>query len=1110
MKLVLLIALIALYPVLAAGQARTAESIVSIPHSQLGTTARNGSVRHVINGLEGTTPCQAGGSGAIAYRINGVWECPKLTPGIGTGDVLGPSASAVGEMMVYGSTSGKNAGRSNTLNGIALLTSGVVTGLASTGSGNVVRSAGPVITGVNASNIFDSGTIPPARVISGTLTNQRCLRLNNTGQIEVAANDCGTGGGGAPGGVSGNLAFNESGAFGGLSNTSYDSSTGRLLLTQKANGNDTLTLARFTDSSPVGTLLRVRDATNTTDLFAVNANGSVFTSSTITVTNTAAPATPSAGNTILWTDLTDKNLKAKDDAGNVSATVRAITCTGTDKLSAISSAGVPTCSADQTSGGGSGITTLNALTAATQTFADVDDTNVTLAWSSVTSTHTLTVGWTGTLAKARQNAATVYNDASNTWTTGAQDFGSVASLKVPTATGASPSASALIAYDSTSNTLEYGENGTNRTVANTAGSQTFANKTLDNSNTLNIRDTLLTLQDNVDSTKTVNFELSSITTGTNRVVTVANAASVTVQPTTATTDQFVTHIDSTGLQVKAQPTFAGIGGSLAVTQGSTGQSTVSQGDLLFGSTTNVWSRLAKSTSATRYLSNTGASNNPAWAQVDLTNGVIGLLPPANWSPLTTKGDLAVHNGTTTTRQAVGTNGFALLADSTQTTGVRWGAITATAGGSTTQLQSNSAGSLAGISGATTDGTAVTFSAGNIIVGSTASAPTPSLGRLYVDSDDNKLYYGINGTDWGEVFVSGLSVVNLASANVTGVLPIANGGTSFSDTTFSGSTHKLVTTTGTLTSGRCAEWDASGNIIQAAAACSSGGSGTINSATITQVAFYTGATTLSGDAGMLYDSATDTLSVGGPGNFGAITSAGNVTIPNTGLRLLDTDATHPLVIVPGSNLTVARNFTITTGDAARTLSMSGNLTVAADFATSGANALTLTTTGATNVTLPTTGTVATLAGTEALTGKTVNGLTITTSTGTLTVANGKTATLSNTLTFTGTDSSSVAFGGGGTVAYTVASGTSALGTSAIASGTCATVVTTAATGTATTDVIGWGFNGDPTGVTGYAPSANGMLTIIAYPSANNVNFKVCNNLAASVTPGTITLNWRVTR
>lgn len=98
--------------------------------------------------------------------------------------------------------------------------------------------------------------------------------------------------------------------------------------------------------------------------------------------------------------------------------------------------------------------------------------------------------------------------------------------------------------------------------------------------------------------------------------------------------------------------------------------------------------------------------------------------------------------------------------------------------------------------------------------------------------------------------------------------------------------------------------------------------------------------------------------------------------------------------------------------------------------------------------------------------------------------------------------------GGT--QSVASGTSALGTSAISSGACASVVTTTATNVATTDVINWGFNGDPTGVTGYAPTANGMLTIIAYPSSGNVNYKVCNNTAASITPGEITINWRVQR
>ena len=56
---------------------------------------------------------------------------------------------------------------------------------------------------------------------------------------------------------------------------------------------------------------------------------------------------------------------------------------------------------------------------------------------------------------------------------------------------------------------------------------------------------------------------------------------------------------------------------------------VVQGDVLYGSATDVISALAKNITATRYLSNTGASNNPAWAQVNLTDGVSGVLPAAN-------------------------------------------------------------------------------------------------------------------------------------------------------------------------------------------------------------------------------------------------------------------------------------------------------------------------------------------------------------------------------------------------------------------------------------------------------------------------------------------------
>lgn len=74
------------------------------------------------------------------------------------------------------------------------------------------------------------------------------------------------------------------------------------------------------------------------------------------------------------------------------------------------------------------------------------------------------------------------------------------------------------------------------------------------------------------------------------------------------------------------------------------------------------------------------------SSVDLATKVTGTLPIARGgtgatsastafaalSPLTTKGDLLVSSGSASVRQAVGTNGQVLIADSAQANGVRWG------------------------------------------------------------------------------------------------------------------------------------------------------------------------------------------------------------------------------------------------------------------------------------------------------------------------------------------------------------------------------------------------------------------------------------------------------
>ena len=83
---------------------------------------------------------------------------------------------------------------------------------------------------------------------------------------------------------------------------------------------------------------------------------------------------------------------------------------------------------------------------------------------------------------------------------------------------------------------------------------------------------------------------------------------------------------STGQIVEASDLNAQIKGNMELTAPALFSA---QGDILYATGANAPARLAKDTNATRSLTNTGANNNPAWAQVSMATGVSGTLPVAN-------------------------------------------------------------------------------------------------------------------------------------------------------------------------------------------------------------------------------------------------------------------------------------------------------------------------------------------------------------------------------------------------------------------------------------------------------------------------------------------------
>jgi hypothetical protein len=150
-----------------------------------------------------------------------------------------------------------------------------------------------------------------------------------------------------------------------------------------------------------------------------------------------------------------------------------------------------------------------------------------------------------------------------------------------------------------------------------------------------------------------------------------------------------------------------------------------QGDLLYASGANTLARLAKDATATRYLSNTGTSNNPAWAQINLANGVTGTLPTSNGGTGQTSNltQYGVVYGSTTTAMATTAAGTSTQVLHGNASGApTWSAVSLTADVSGTLPVANGGTNL------------TSFTANGLVYASSTSALTTNAGLTFNGTD----------------------------------------------------------------------------------------------------------------------------------------------------------------------------------------------------------------------------------------------------------------------------------------------------------------------------------------------------------------------------------------